>query len=266
VKLATAGERLFALIRKDVLADTAVKGVPWSDMEAYVEEVGGRWEFGAYVRGAISIHSMRRLLRYWGDERDLVASESQYVRRVTSFIRAEVFPGLGEHLAQRLARAVIEADRASNRKISPSVKKGVLGRNRQPTCYLCPQALDVAAPEGDPKHLTLEHLWPTSIGGDSIEANLLPACQKCQDVTKDSASWEWLNIHNFVLPADASGEALKAIHRKARFARHYFHALQLGDAHNLTLKEAFVKAGPMKATLTHVNTGLPLTFFDLQTN
>jgi hypothetical protein len=103
------------------------------------------------------------------------------------------------------------------------------------------------------------------MGGDSVEENLLPACKRCQNVTKDAMSWEWLNIHNIVLPASPSVDALDSVSQRVRYARHYFEALRSTETQHLSLKEAFLRLGAMKSPITHVRTGLPLTFFDLQT-
>ena len=65
---------------------------------------------------------------------------------------------------------------------------------------------------------------------------------------------------------EVSQEALdKGVGLKVRYARHYLQVLRLCDAEGLTLKESFLKLGPMNATLRHRATRLPVTFFDLET-
>ena len=261
----TDGERLFILIRNQVLESIGSKHVRWSTIGILFDPSGEDREFSNYIRGAVSVYTVRRLLRYWAEEKEVTPDGSMYVRKVKRFIKEEVFPSLDEDLSNKLARPVIAAENASLRDISSSTRKNVLGTAILHHCYLCHGELDSAIPEGEDKHLTLEHLWPRSIGGNSIEENLLPACVNCQKITKDTMSWEWLSVHNLVLPTSPSDSALNSISKRERFAKHFQHALKVCHDENLTLKEAFLRIGPIKNPLTHTNTGSPITFFDLHT-
>lgn len=265
MKSTTQGERLFMLIQDQVLGSIGNQHVCWSTISTWFEHAGETPEFSNYIRGAVSVHTVRRLLRYWEDEKKLTPDESAYVRKLKRFIKDEVFPSLDEDLTMKLARAVIAAENVSGKAISPTVRRGVLGAKKLHNCYLCSAELDSTIPEGQVKHLTLEHLWPTSIGGDSIEENLLPACVNCQNHTKDTMSWEWLNVHNLVLSASPSNSALTSITNKERVAKHFQYAIKIGREYDLTLKEAFLRIGPIKKPLTHTKTGSPITFFDLHT-
>jgi hypothetical protein len=265
VKSVTAGERLYFLLRDEVLDLTGDGAMRWTNIGSLLESVSGGPNFSAYIKGATAIHAMRRLLRFWEDERPEIPDESQHVRKVATFIRGEMFPSIGEEQSRKIARAVVMAERASKRPINSSSRAAVLKETRRHLCYLCGLQLDPRAAEGSPEVLALEHLWPTSMGGDSIEANLLPACSRCQHDTQDALSWEWLNIHNLVLPTSPSVRALESVSRRVRYARHYLEALTATEEEHLSLKEAFLRLGPIKADISYIKTGLPLTFFDLQT-
>lgn len=217
------------------------------------------------MRGAIAIHAMRRLLRYWDREKENLSDESQYVKRMKKVIGSDVFPWLNDDLKSRLARLVIEASSSSFRPISPSVRKAVVGKHGIANCYLCNAEIFEDRESEAADCLTLEHLWPQSMGGDSIEENLVPACQSCQNDTKDTLSWEWLNIHNLVLPPEPSDSALKSVTRKARTAKHFEHAIQIATDLRMSLKEALLYIGPREPDLNYVKTGMPITFFDLRT-
>ena len=265
MKPKTQGERLFLLLRDNLLEASGHGHIRWSNLSSLFDQVGGRPEFGSYLRGAAAIHVMRRLLRFWEAERPITGQESQYVRKLASYIRDEVLTSLGEENASRLARSVIAAEKSCNQSISRSVRSRVIDRRNTVHCYLCSAALSPQAPEGQPGFLTLEHLWPQSVGGDSIEENLLPACVRCQDTTKDTMSWEWFSIHNVVLPANPSNRAIASVTRKGHFARHVLEVMRLASVKSLTLKEAYTAVGPIKQPVSSAYTGSPTTFFDLET-
>ena len=265
MKAVTAGERLYFLIRDEVLDKIGDGAIRWHNLGPLFEDLSGGLHFQMYIKGAAAIHATRRALRFWEDERPMVPEESQHVRKVAGFIRRDLFPSIGEDSSRRMARAIVEAERASNRPISPSCRAAVLKEVKRHPCYLCGHQLDPKAPEGSRDFLTLEHLWPTSMGGDSIEDNLLPACHMCQHHSQDALSWEWPNIHNLVLPSSPSDRALESVSRRLRYARHYLEALTATDDQHVSLKQAFLRLGPIKLPISYVNTGLPLTFFDLQT-
>ena len=265
MKPVTSGERLYLLIRDEVLDLTGEGAVRWKNIGVLFEDLSGNISFLAYIKGAAAIHATRRLLRFWHDERTGVLNESQYVRRVSAFVRQEMFPSIGEELSRKVARAVIEAENACDRSIKYSCRAAVLKERKRHACYLCDRTLDPKAQQNDDGFLTLEHVWPASMGGDSVEENLLPACKQCQHHTQDALSWEWPNIHNLVWPANLTEQTLDSIPRKVRYARHYLEALRLASKERLSLKQAFLRLGPIRTPISYVPTGLPLTFFDLRT-
>lgn len=262
MRAVTAGEHLYLLVRNEILGGDS-RAHEWRNA---LPMVSADDDFIAYLNGAAAVFTTRRLLRHWSDERWSVPNESQHVRKVMTFAKTEIFPRIDEETCRRLARAVIGAHQASGRKIPDGCRRSVLRERLQHSCYLCGQLLSPQAPRGDRAHLTLEHIWPASMGGDSIEENLLPACSDCQHDTQDALSWEWANIHNLVLPAAPSDDALQSVNRRIRYARHYFQILRSVEHRGLSLKEAFLRIGPIRSPITHVHTGLPVTFFDLQTH
>lgn len=261
----TNGERLFILLRDQMLEASGRGHVRWSNLASLFEQASGRSEFGEYLRGAAAVHVMRRLLRFWEAERKLTPQESQYVVKVIGYIREEVLTALGEEATSRLARAVIAAETSCRQSISPGLRTRILKGSGQMQCYLCRAPLSATAREEQTDFLTLEHLWPQSMGGDSTEDNLLPSCRRCQDTTKDTLSWEWLNVHNIVLPVKPSPEAIASVSRRTHFARYYLAAMRLADDRGFSLKEAFNTLGPMRQPIIAAITGHPVTFFDLET-
>ena len=266
MKRVTAGERLYFLVRDEVIHCIGERDARWNQAKSFFDGLDESNTFTAYIKGAVAVRATRQLLRYWRYKRESLGDETQYVKTLSKFVRGEMFPSIDQDLSRRLARSVDDALLASDRAIKPSHRRAVLGVGKLSRCYLCDIQLDKTAPTGSKSFPTLEHVWPASMGGDTIEDNLLPACRNCQLTTKDTLSWEWFNIHNLILPVVPSLEALDAIDKRTRYARHYLEALTLAESDSLTLKQAFVRLGPMTSPPTHARTDKPVTFFDLRTS
>lgn len=264
MRFTTSGERLFFLIKGSIIPDLGKAG-SWDFLSHALESMSGNAGLFHYVRGALAIHAARRLIRLWQHELETPILEHLRVRRAVRLATSEVFPGLDDYSAQRLGRALVQAVDATDRRIPPSIRKAILGKSRYYRCYLCNFGLDARAPEGDEAFATLEHLWPSSIGGESVEENLLPACCSCQGAKEDALSWEWTNVHNVVLPAAASDDCLKAIRWSTRIARHYMHVIAYCHENGCSLKNGFQNVGPISTPLRHDCLHRPVSFFDLTT-
>lgn len=57
-----------------------------------------------------------------------------------------------------------------------------------PHCYLCGVLLVVTA-KNSRTQFTIEHLWPQSFGGETVEENLLPACKDCNQKRMHMLTW-----------------------------------------------------------------------------
>lgn len=185
------------------------------------------------------------------------------VSKLSSFVRSDFFPGLEDALCARIARLTIDALRVARMSISPTTRRAVISETRSLFCYLCGCRLNASAQSG-PEFLTLDHLWPRSLGGDSDAENLLPACLACQNAKGDGPSWEWINIHNLVIPAVPSPDVLSTLSRTVRIARHCYHVMATCESSRISLKKGFRRTGPAGA-ITCAETGRPATFFDLRT-
>jgi 5-methylcytosine-specific restriction endonuclease McrA len=260
----TPGEDLFLFIREDVLPVMTESQTAWSNIGQVLSDVGGSRHFANFFRGATAIHGVRRLLKFC-DEALPGAAAATHVRTISTFATEEVFPGLSREHTGRLARLAADAYRASNPTISRATRERVLRGLVEVRCYLCGLTLDPDAPDGDPLFLSLDHIWPASLGGDHLDDNLLPACRLCQVKKDDEPSWEWLNVHNHVWGSAPSAEATNRVERQTRIARHFHHATELASAQRHTLKVTFRQLGPMIFPSRFEPTGWPTSFFDLQT-
>jgi hypothetical protein len=57
------------------------------------------------------------------------------------------------------------------------------------SCYLCGIALTRSV--GAPTQFTVDHIWPLSLGGATVDGNLLPACKHCNDTRQHCITWAW---------------------------------------------------------------------------
>ena len=128
----TAGEDLFFF-----LSQLAIPSLPSSQLTT----IGGNPGFHSYIRGAIAIHAMRRLIRH-STEVTQQATETTHVRLISSFASEEVFPSLGKELIARLARLVLLATRATRQNYTNATADDVMEDFEEVRCYLCTQILD----------------------------------------------------------------------------------------------------------------------------
>lgn len=88
---------------------------------------------------------------------------------------------------------------AEQKRRDKNIESAAMGRGRL-HCYLCGHEL---ATKGRPgKKLSIEHVWPISLGGETVEANLLPACGPCNSHRKHTVSWATGPLHSTFLSAD----------------------------------------------------------------
>lgn len=262
---ATTGEELFLLIREDVLPLLPSSPAVWRELRDLLTGVGGTPNFHSYVNGAVATKAARRLVRFCAEATE-GAADTTHVRIVSKFVTEEVFPGLESRMTGRVARLVVEATRVSGRDISSATRKKVLRGMGTITCYLCGHELSPTAADGDEAFLGIDHIWPSSMGGENFEENALPACRTCQVRKGDGASWEWISVHNLVWSAAPSEATTSKMPRETRIARHVLRATEVATANRCTLKEAFLQIGAMTWPSSFTRTGLPTTFFDLQTS
>jgi 5-methylcytosine-specific restriction endonuclease McrA len=85
-------------------------------------------------------------------------------------------------LVKQTARISVEAKPAKL-----AVAKEI--RESASVCYMC--GVKLMQSGGGRNQATTEHLWPLSLGGESIESNLIGACQDCNEKRENSITWAW---------------------------------------------------------------------------
>jgi hypothetical protein len=264
LKATTEGEKLFIIVRNELLPHIG-KNVFYASLASFADALGNQ-KFAQFLNGAIALQLTKRLAMYWSHKKIEIPNPDTHIRTISEFIKSEISPLTDAALSSKIARAVAASDRASDKDISPSVRKAIVGSRSIFTCYLCGNTLDTSCTlEDDPKFFSLDHLWPTSLGGDSIEDNLLPACRYCQKEKANSASWEFHSVHNFLLSPEPSSDSINSIGKETKLARHFLAALECAEENNLNLKSAFQQIGSLRKPISYFGTGSPITFFDLET-
>ena len=87
---------------------------------------------------------------------------------------------------------------------------------------------------------TIDHIWPTTYGGNSSLDNLLPACAACNNNKKaDYASWAMCDVQSLILGIDPPDALLGDIHGSRKFALHNRAAFTLAEAKGVSLKKHF---------------------------
>lgn len=148
---------------------------------------------------------------------DMMASETGFVAFTRMTATTEIFlrllrtalvqlPISGTEIGPDFGRRVMRTEDlpdslASDRKLAALIKgaaeiardadRGSAGlqkrvREASNNCYLCGIAFNAAIPR---QHSTVEHLWPLSLGGSSIEENLIAACSDCNTKRADDLTW-----------------------------------------------------------------------------
>lgn len=263
-KASTSGETLFLFIRESLLPELPESPAAWSHLGQVVNDVAGSRYFSDFIQGAIASQALRRLLMFCNDELPH-AGPSTHQRLVYSFANEEMFPGLGRDDLNRLARLVLDAYQNSAVPISRATRNRILKPLSSIRCYLCTLELDLEVPDGHERFFGLDHIWPSSLGGESIDENLLPACRQCQIKKGDGPSWEWVSVHNLSWSAAPSDESINRIERHTRIARHLHHATTRAESQRCSIKQALCELGPMVFPARFDPTGRPSGFFQLQT-
>lgn len=117
-------------------------------------------------------------------------------------------------------------------------------REEMGRCYMCGRELTQKGDDVD--RATVEHLWPLSLGGSSIEDNLIAACKKCNAGRKNSVTWAWGPVSgtdykhdgdiNPEMPLRISLAMVRLMDEAADRARH---------GRLLTMKQAAIAAAPL---------------------
>jgi hypothetical protein len=149
---------------------------------------------------------------------------------------------------------------ASTRPRPKSIEQNAM-RAEPRTCYLCGVALTRTVGAHD--HFTIEHLWPLSLGGATVEDNLLPACKNCNDTRKHFITWAWGPVQSTYHARSDNEAPPRELRLSLALARLMLVAAGRSNAKRLlTLKEAAKKIGPVVSPL-ELKHGHHYVYFEL---
>ncbi len=242
--LETPGEQLCRY-----LFERSIVGEMWDRFEAKHLFITARSQpFRDLFQEALAINMTRRFLLAAETTRKVYdPTDSGFLRHLEGTIDRwgmSTLKGNGS-----LVRLIRDSTVAGHHQISPTLRKYMLRwtQEKHPRCYMCGASLEFSNKESI-NFATLDHLWPQSHGGDSVEQNILPACRICNHEKKrDSPSWAALAVHAINIGQTPSSEERRGINGPSRFAIYNFAAKQLANEERLSLKQAYMKLRPWVA-------------------
>jgi hypothetical protein len=164
-------------------------------------------------------------------------------------------------------RFILRAVKAAQESIPDNLRRRFRSwaKSHHAHCYMCGVSLDFYKTDLH-NSFTCEHIWPRAYGGNSIEDNLLPACQSCNSDKKGNfATWAMPAIQSLIMGFNPTEQRLQEIEGCYKFALHYRAVQQLAKRKNLTLKKAFLKFGHWTEVRVTSNDEVA-DFFNLENN
>lgn len=197
--------------------------------------------------GASVLHLQQRLIRQGQDVRELYPYDrsmqiGEMVIRMRDVIGLGPVSYGGDYSA--LVDEVLTSAEQLDKPMGPGLKKAV--KKAGPGhCHSCGLQFDIVPQNGS--HIlvaTADHVWPRSLGGDTIEDNLISACDICNSKKGHIAAWQMAWIQPVVFSEFDEASSLKSFPRDLRIALHIRVAMAYAQANMCTLKNAFLTIGP----------------------
>ncbi len=239
-KSATSGEDLFLLLHKKIGGTLDLSSRTGIGLDALVSPE----DFSEFVQLTATMEIFFRCVRSATSYMKAVNNPS--ANELASAVRRDIdLPGhlgrdrmFSEHLL-RTGRIAYKTPR--DKRVEQAAMDEVGMR-----CYMCGIALTRRGSGNGRDKYTIEHLWPLSFGGETIEGNLIPACANCNNRRKHMLSWAWGPVQSTYLhPSESPSNELKLSLGLARL----LHFAKSGK-HPKTLKETALRYQPLQTELT----------------
>lgn len=165
-----------------------------------------------------------------------------YRTYVVDQVRQYCVSPMGFSFADRILTIVgnlaFECAVVARHDITPTTRKQIhrttMALYGRAACYICDVNLT--------RPYSLDHLWPQSLGGVSDEDNLLPSCTPCNGRKMDRIGWDTFGV--VIDYAHQSGTTDGS--QQTNMALHHRAAARLAERDRITIKEGFLRLGPIR--------------------
>ncbi|OSI72287.1 hypothetical protein BSZ21_07335 [Bradyrhizobium canariense] len=140
----------------------------------------------------------------------------------------------------------------------PAIAKDI--KHETSRCYLC----GIKLTKTGPQHCrpTVEHLWPLSLGGESIEENLIAACNDCNTKRANSITWAWGPVQSTDYRHDPKINPDVQLRLSLAMAKLMLEASGERGGGRCSLKEAALRLAPLFPNLD-IKDGRHRVYFEL---
>lgn len=232
----TAGESLFLYIYGELASNSC-----WKSVALALRPTGDSDQYVSYILQHAALYTCSKLI-----------SAAKGGSSINAIIQGGAWRVLDT--GGKLFRLLSDALANSDTEIASGVghRLADFARERHHWCYICGISLDFS---GAPQRcsFTLDHLWPRAYGGQSVEANLLPACQDCNEKKGSAALWVASDIHAAFLGVNVPAGTLAKLKSERRIALYRRAGVNLAVRRGTTLKKAFLTLGPWAQVSTYDN-------------
>jgi 5-methylcytosine-specific restriction endonuclease McrA len=246
IKPSTEGEKLFQHMGKLALTDLSKNRL---SQQKFIRLTGRTDHFGNYLEGSMISFAFKRLIKATQGIYHDVNSDREVCNIRLNRLLIDWFWWLDRDSISSLMRCTLRAFDASNKSIANGISTDIWGAAHIHKCCFCGDLLTAVGNStfNDSKgnKASLEHVWPSSLGGDSNKDNLVPACFECNNKKGDLLTWEDGHIHNFIYKVDFNhSDFINDLPRIQRIMLQRRAVFTLANREKITLKQALLRVGP----------------------
>lgn len=175
----TSGEELFLMLWDWVASSIVLQGRHGAKLDYLLSERG----FVTFSHLVVTSEIFRRCVRtatiqYTYESHSAAKSFGKTLRRELGVSGKLTDHAVFCETVKRVAAIVV------GRRRSNVVEKAIM-EEEPPYCFWC----DIKFDKSPHASQTIEHIWPLSLGGETISENLLLACANCNSKRSDMFSW-----------------------------------------------------------------------------
>lgn len=266
---ATSGERLLHFIAREVVP----LRVTTSTIASALGNIPRGESFALFFQGSIVLHSFARLMQAAKHFRDEYRDDpKQLSKRIREFAtdRLNIERSTCAQF-ERLAPLAVEAAENSTEatKRTKPFRNQVINEARGAVyCYSCGGSLNPSLTDQTLEdYMDIEHIWPHSMGGDTVLDNLIQVCKPCNSNRKHLASWEWSRVQAPV-QGSLGKSALDSdqLEKEEKIALHVRAAIGYARIRGCNLKTAYQSIGSRLSAVRLLDAADNPDFFNLYTH